>query len=159
MEQSLRAIQQSRAQVILRQREQRLFAMLRRQRLARQQILVNPDGALHLAAAAVQGAQREMGFDGVRIGVHELQEHVERPVGLLRDEIIEARKIIRVQFASGALGQRLPQPKCPASMPMMNAAMPTVHVIGEISGIRLSPRLSGACTRLLSRGLVDPRRR
>ena len=91
LEQPFRAIEQSRAQIILREREQRLLAVLGRKPLARQQILMNADGALDLAAPAIERAECEMGLDGVRIRIHELEEHVERPVGLLGDEIIEAR--------------------------------------------------------------------
>ena len=98
LEQSLGAVQHTRAQVILREREQRLFAMLGGEGRAIQQGLVNSDRALHLAAPAVQGAQRKMRFDRFRVGVHDLQEHVERPVGLLVDEVVEAGEVIRMQL-------------------------------------------------------------
>ena len=49
LEQSLGAVQHTRAQVILREREQRLFAMLGGEGRAIQQGLVNSDRALHLA--------------------------------------------------------------------------------------------------------------
>ena len=108
VEQSLRAVEESRAQVILREREQRLLAMFGRQRIARQKILMDADGALDFAAPAVQRAEREVGLDGVGIRVHELQEHVERPIGLLGDEIVESGEIIRMQFAEGRAASACP---------------------------------------------------
>jgi hypothetical protein len=68
-----------------------------------------------------------MRFDGVRIRVHQLEKHVERPVRLLGDEKIEAGQIIRMQLA-GRTGQRLPQPKCPARIPITSAATTNTHV-------------------------------
>ena len=111
-QQPFRAIEQAGAQVILREREQCLLPMLAQQRLTREKILVYADRALDLAAPPIQSAEREVGLDGVRIRIHQLEEHVERPVGLLGDEEVEAGEIIRMQFAEG------PGPaSAPAEMP------------------------------------------
>jgi len=101
LKQAFRPVEQARAQVVLRQPEERLLAVLGSQPDARQEILVDADGALDLAAPSIQGAQGKMRLYGVRIRVHELQEHVERPVGLLGDEVIESGQIVRVQLAQG----------------------------------------------------------
>ncbi len=53
-----------------------------------------------------------MGFDGVRVRIHQLQKHVERPVGLFGDQVIESGEIVGVKFAEG------PRPALtPAEMP------------------------------------------
>ena len=83
---------------------------------------MDADRALDLAAPPIQRAEREMGLDGVRVRIHQLEEHVERPVGLLGDEIIEPGEIVRMQLAERRRVQRLPQPKCPARMPTTRAA-------------------------------------
>ena len=57
--------------------------------------------AFHFSPTAVQRTQCEMRLDGVRVGVHQLQEHVERAVGLLGNEVIESGQIVGVQFAEG----------------------------------------------------------
>ena len=62
---------------------------------------MDADGPLDLAAAPVERAEREMSLDGIGVGIHQLQEHVERPVGLLGDEVVEAGQIIGMQFAEG----------------------------------------------------------
>ena len=111
LKQPLGPIKHAGAQIILRQRQQRLFAMLRGQFLARQQILMNADRALDFAAPPIQRPQRKMRLDGLGVGIHQLQEHVERPIGLLGDQVIEAGQVIRMQFAQAMTGQRLPQPK------------------------------------------------
>ncbi len=50
-------------------------------------------------APAIQGPQREVRLDRIGVRVHELQKHVERPIGLLGDEIIESGEIVGMQFA------------------------------------------------------------
>ncbi len=45
--------------------------------------------------------QSEMSLDGVGVGLHQLQEHVERPVGLLGHEVVEAGQIVGMQLLEG----------------------------------------------------------
>ncbi len=90
--------------------------MFRCQCLARQKILMNANGALDFTAPAVQGTQRQVSFDGVGVGIHEPQKHVERPIGLLGDEIIESGEIIGMQFA-----ERSRPAFTPAEVPGENA--------------------------------------
>ncbi len=99
LKQRLGPIENTGAKVILRQSKQRLLPMFRGQFLAREEILMNSDGALYLAAPPIQCAQRKMRLDGLRIGIHQLQKHIERPVGLLGDQVIKSRQIVGMQFA------------------------------------------------------------
>ena len=73
--------------------------MLGSERVSRQQRLVDADRALDLAAAAVERAQGKMRLEGVGVGIHELEEHVERPIGLLGDEIIESGEVVGMELA------------------------------------------------------------
>jgi hypothetical protein len=99
LEQPFGAVEQARAQIVLRQRKQRLLAVLGRKLLARQQVLMDADGALHLAAAAVQRAEREVRLDGVGARIQKLQEHVEGAVRLLGDEVVEACQVVGMELA------------------------------------------------------------
>ena len=144
------------AQVILCKREQCLLAMLGRERLARQKILVDADGALDLAAAPIERAEREMRLDGVRIRIHELQEHVERPVGLLGDEIVETGEIVGMELAER------PRPAlAPAEMPRENSddqrrqdqEPRQQRKVGHVAGAARGPR------RRINRESADPHRR
>jgi len=99
LKQPLGPIENACAQIVLGQRQQRLFAVLRRQLLARQKILMDADRALDFAAPAIQRAQREMGLYRLRVGIHQLQEHIERPVRLLGHQIVESRQVVRMQLA------------------------------------------------------------
>ena len=60
---------------------------------------MNANGALDFTAPAIQSPERKVGLDGIGVRIHELQEHVERPIGLLGDEIIEPGEIVGMQFA------------------------------------------------------------
>ncbi len=114
LEQSFRAIEHSRPQIILRERKQRLLAMLGRQLIPREQVLMNADGALDLAAPAIQRAEREMRLDRVRARVEKLQKHVERAVGLLGHEIVQPGEIVRMELAEAA---GVDAPQTPAAGP------------------------------------------
>ena len=74
---------------------------------------MDADGALDLAAPPIERAEREMRLDGVRIRVHELQEHVERPVGLLGDEIVEPGEIVRMELAERRAASVCPSRNAP----------------------------------------------
>jgi hypothetical protein len=54
LEQDLRPVEKAGAQIILREREQRLFPVFGRERFACQEILMDPDGAFDFAAPAIQ---------------------------------------------------------------------------------------------------------
>src|SRR5471032_856978 len=60
---------------------------------------MDANGAFNFPAAAIQRAQCKMGLDRIGVRVHELEEHIERAIRLLGDEIIEPGQIIGVQFA------------------------------------------------------------
>ncbi len=98
LEQSLRSIEKSGPQIVLGKSQQRLFPVLRCERLARQQILMDTDGTLDFAAAPIERAERKVRFERIGVGIHQFQEHVERPIGLLGHEIVKSREIIGMQF-------------------------------------------------------------
>ncbi len=91
LEQDLCPVEQAGPQIILRERKQRLFPVLGRER-------------------------GEMRLDGIRVGFHQFQKHVERPVGLLGHEIVESRKIVRMQS-----GQRRRPAPAPSEVSRENA--------------------------------------
>ena len=62
----LGAVEQPRLQVVLSEFEQRVQPLLLAQVGAVEQVLVHADGAIGLAAAAEQAAQREMQLDRLR---------------------------------------------------------------------------------------------
>ena len=88
-----------------------------------QQVLMNADGALDLAAPAIQRTEREMRLDGVRARIQKPQEHVERAVGLLADEVIEPGEIVGMELAE-ATGADAP---CPAPAPAEMAGQNAEH--------------------------------
>ena len=108
LKQAFGAVQHAGAQIVLGEGEQRLFTMLGRQRSTRQHILMDTDGPLDLAAPAVQRAQGKVSFEGVAVGIHESQEHVQRPVGLLGHEIIETGEIVGMQLVGRRAEQAEP---------------------------------------------------
>jgi len=74
------------------------------------------DGSLHFAPPAIQGTQREMRLDRVSVRIHQFQEHVERSIGLLGHDIVEAGEIVRMQFAEGG-GPALAPAEVPGQYP------------------------------------------
>ena len=121
---------------------------------------MNADGTLDLAAPAIERAEREVRLDGVRVRIHELQEHVERAIGLLGDEVIEPGEIVRMKFAERPRVQRLPQPKWPARMPITSAARIRSQCSQERSGMgraACQPALegTGSVANRLIRAVVD----
>ena len=95
-EQLLGAVQQPRLEVILRQLEQRGSTLLLGGQVgAVDQVLVHADRALDLAAPAEQAAQREVQLDGLRIDLDHLDERLDRLVGLLVEQEVEALEVRR----------------------------------------------------------------
>ena len=104
LEDLLGAVEHAGLQVVLRQREARLLALVRLERLARGDVLVDLDRAVHLAPAAIEAAEREMGLDGVVVELHGTQERLEGAVGLLVDQEVHAGEVVAAQalLADGA---------------------------------------------------------
>ena len=97
LEDLLGAVEHAGLQVVLRKRETRLFALRRLERLARRDVLVDLDRAVHLAAAPIQAAEREMRLDRVAVEFGRAQERLERAVRLLVDQEIHAGEVIAAQ--------------------------------------------------------------
>ena len=70
--------------------EHRMGPVFDRKLFPFQQVLVNPDGAINLAPAPEQIAQRKMGRDRFAIHFRDSQKYFERFVRLLVEQEIEA---------------------------------------------------------------------
>ena len=75
-----------------------------RQIRSRDQVLMHADRAIDLAAAAEQVAERQMRLDRVAVEFGELQEHLDRLVRLLVQQVIQAAEVARRQLADAARG-------------------------------------------------------
>ena len=102
-EHGLGAIEQARAHVVLAEREQRLHLLLVIQVRSLHQRLVQADRAIDFAAAAEQMAERDLGLEGVLVEFRDAQEHLDRLVGLLVEQVVEAAEIRRRQPADLAV--------------------------------------------------------
>ena len=104
LEDLLGAVQHAGLQVVLRERESRLLALARLERLARRDVLVDLDRAVHLAAAAIEAPEREMRLDRVIVQLCCAQEGLQRPVRLLVDQEVHAGEVVAAQalLADGA---------------------------------------------------------
>jgi hypothetical protein len=101
-------------------------------------------------------AEREVRLDGVRARIHQLQEHVERAVGLLGDEVIETGEIVGMELADapGAVAPGQPPPVlAPAEVAGENADTSAERISNQASkGDRAWPgRLAGRPRRVQSR--------
>lgn len=101
----LGAVQQAGLQVVHAQFILGVRFLLGRQVRARQQVLVHADGALGLAAAAEQVAQREVHIGRFRVQAHDLDEGVDGLVRLVVQEEVQALEIAARQAAR--LGHQL----------------------------------------------------
>src|SRR5688572_7455122 len=95
----LRMLEQARLEVVLRELEGGLAPALLGQVLALHQVLVHADRAVDLAAAAEEAAERELQLDRLRVLLGHLQERLDRLVGLLVQQEIEAPEVRRRQRA------------------------------------------------------------
>ena len=62
---------------------------------------MNPDRAIHLAAAAVEIAQREMGLDRFAVDLQQLDEYFDRLVGLLVEKVVDPLEIAGSELLAG----------------------------------------------------------
>jgi hypothetical protein len=108
LEDLLRAVEHARLQVVLRERESRLLALAGFQRLPGGDVLVHLDRAVHLAAAAIEAAEREVRLDRVVVELDGSQEGLERTVRLLVDQEVDARHVVAAQsLLADVAGARL----------------------------------------------------
>ena len=98
-EQLLRAVEQAGAMEVLRELEVAASPLVRRQVGAVEQVLVHADRAVDLALAPEQAAQREVQVDRLRVDLDHLDERLDRLVGLLVQQEIEAAEIRQRQRA------------------------------------------------------------
>src|SRR5437879_3853165 len=88
-----RAIEKPGLEVVLPQLDHRVQPLLGAQIRALEQVPVHADRALGLAAAAEQAPQREVQLDRLRVDLDHLDEGLDRLVGLLVEQEIEALEI------------------------------------------------------------------
>jgi hypothetical protein len=93
LEHLLGTVEDAGLEVILAELGERHDLLLGAQIRALQQILVHADRAVVLAAPAKQAAQREMQLDRLRIDLDHLDEGLDRLVGLLVEEEVEALEV------------------------------------------------------------------
>src|SRR3989304_3407890 len=93
------AVEQSRTQVVLAEFEQRLQALFLAQVGPIEPVLVHANGAFGLAAPPEKAAEGKMQFDRFRIDADDLDESLDRLVGLLVEQKIEALEIGARQIA------------------------------------------------------------
>ncbi|ABA49950.1 hypothetical protein BURPS1710b_2989 [Burkholderia pseudomallei 1710b] len=105
VERLLRAIEQARLQEVLAELEERVVALAHGQIVAAQQILMDADRPVRLAAAAKQVAEREVQLDRFGIELRDFDERIDRFVRLFVQQEIQAAKIRARQVR--ALGQQL----------------------------------------------------
>jgi hypothetical protein len=87
------AIQDSGLEVVLAELGERDQLLVGAQARALGQVLVHADGAVVLAAAAEQAAQREVQLDGLGVDLHHLDERLDRLVGLLVQQEVEPLEV------------------------------------------------------------------
>ena len=89
----LGAVQNAGLEVVLTELHLRLQLLLAGEIRAVEQVLVHADRAVVLAAAAEQAAEREMQVDGLGVDLDHLDEGLDRLVGLLVQQEVEALEI------------------------------------------------------------------
>ena len=104
-EQGLGTIQQPGLEIVLGELVQRDDTLIVAQVSAIHEVLMHPDGPLHLATPAEQAAQREVQLDRLRIDFHHFDERFDGLVGLLVDEKVQPLEVGRGQRAR--LGEKL----------------------------------------------------
>src|SRR3546814_1145604 len=93
------AVEQARSHVVLAQRQQRLHLLLVAQVRALHQPLVQADRAVDLATPAEKMPQRNLGLEGVLVQLRDVQEQLDRLVGLFVEQVVQAAEIGRRQPA------------------------------------------------------------
>src|SRR5690606_11969497 len=91
----------------LAQRQQRLHLLLVAQVRALHQRLVQADGAVDLAPAAEQVAERDLGLEGVLVQLGDVQEQLDRLVRLLVEQVVQAAEVSGGQLADLAVAVAL----------------------------------------------------
>src|SRR3990172_1670452 len=95
--QVLGAVEQPGLEIVLAELEQRLRALVLVERGTRDQVLVDADGALDLAAAAEQVPERKVGLDRIRIDLEHADKNLDGLVRLLVEQEIKALELGRWQ--------------------------------------------------------------
>src|SRR5690606_2371446 len=108
LEARLGAIEQPRLEVVLAELEQRLLALPFVEVGALDEVLVDANGAVGLSPPAEQVAECEMQLDRFRIDAHDVDERVDRLVGLLVEQEVQAAEIGVGQAVALHGGGRLP---------------------------------------------------
>ena len=98
LKQTLGAIKESCAKIVLGEREHRVQAMHLVQRRPRHDVLVDSDRAVDLAAAPIEAAEREMRLHRLVVYVDHAQEHFQRLVRLLIEQEAQAAKVLFGEF-------------------------------------------------------------
>src|SRR5688572_30094750 len=88
-----RTIENTCLEVVLAELHLRLQLLFGGEVGAVEQVLVHADRAVVLAAAAEQAAEREMQLDGFRVDLHHLDERLDRLVGLLVQQEVQALEV------------------------------------------------------------------
>ena len=102
---------------------------------------MHADGAVDFAAAAEEAAQRELQLDRLRVLLGDLQERLDRLVGLLVQQEVEAAEIRRRQRArfreQRSSGRRAPRPspcrRTPAGRAATRTQTPWMSVAGRVA--------------------------
>ena len=102
------AVEQAGLHVVLAQLQQGLGALLRLQAGLGNDVLVEADGAVDLAAAAEQAAQRHVGLHRVLVDLGQFQEHLDGLVGLLVEEVVQALEILVAEQLLLLVGRAAP---------------------------------------------------
>ena len=136
----LGAVEEPGLQVVLAELEQRLDALLGGEVGALEQVLVHADRALVLAAAAEEAPEREVQLDRLRVDLHHLDERLDRLVGLLVQQEVQALEV-------GLRDARDSETRC--LMSMRAASQPSPKKSGNASSHQnsnsMAMRAGGAC--------------
>ena len=106
-EQRLGTVEQAGTHVVLAEFEQCDGLFLIGKIRTRDQVLVHADSTIDLAAAAEQVAERQMRFDCVAVELGELEEHLDRLVRLLVQQVVQSAKVTRRQLADAGAARAL----------------------------------------------------
>ena len=113
LEQPFRAIQQARSHVVHAELEQRHGPVIAAERRPRDEVLVNPDGAVDFAASPEQVSEGEVRLDGLAVEFQHLDEHFDCLVRLLVQHEVEATEVVRVHQGSAGGGSACAAPRGP----------------------------------------------
>ena len=96
--QVLGTVEQTGAHVVLPQFQQRLGALFPGQGGTCNQVLVDADGALDLATAPKQIAERQMSLDSITVHLEHLDEGIDRLVRLFIQQMVETAEVHRARL-------------------------------------------------------------